>query len=340
MNFETMDLQKFCKENEITIHYKGSGGFPSEHAFRAISNVDKKFVCSVSVYPISNEEYGGFNDPANPIYVNIKMAELLSKFGEEHQIPFLKRSMQVFYTGIEQFIDIKNSDYIFCDETLSLLYELFFINRRNNLHNKVLIVLEDRWFENNLIDKIYKECIDITSERLTVIIFQILYTLASIHITYPSFRHNDLDAADIMINDVVTDNKDYTYFIGNHKFVVPNVGVQIGLTNFHFSCIKDLVENNKVNNEWCARLGISSKENKYYDIHHFFNTFLRPIYSKALSRMAQEETVNFMHRVVPEKYRNGSKYVHKRGRILVNTEYSTPYDVIMKDPLFEKYRFR
>ena len=75
-------------------------------------------------------------------------------------------------------------------------------------------------------------------------------------------------------------------------------------------------------------------------MHYFFNTLIsKRFFPQFYEGGAPAEIIEFVHRIIPEKYRNGSEYVNKKGRIQVDTEYLTPYKVIMKDPLFEKYRF-
>jgi len=50
-----------------------------------------------------------------------------------------------------------------------------------------------------------------------------------------------------------------------------------------------------------------------------------------------QEAKDFVDRIVPNKYKEG-RYVHKRGRILINDEYFTPDEILKKDPFFEDFR--
>jgi serine/threonine protein kinase len=109
------------------------------------------------------------------------------------------------------------------------------------------------------------------------IIFQILSVLAIIQNKYPGFRHNDMKANNILIHNIDIDetNKKYLYKINQQQYIVPNIGFQIKLWDFDFACIPGIVNNSKVEAEWTNKINIKPEQNKYYDIHYFFNTLIR-----------------------------------------------------------------
>ena len=140
------------------------------------------------------------------------------------------------------------------------------------------------------------------------------------------------------------------------NFYIPNINLQIKIWDFDFACIDGIIENNKVNADWTRRMNITKKENKYYDMHYFFNTLISKRFFPQFYESVPQPIIDFIHRIIPLEFRgyrqhvkkNGIKYkyginydyVNKKGRIQVDTEFTTPYKIIMEDPLFEKYRFK
>ena len=49
------------------------------------------------------------------------------------------------------------------------------------------------------------------------------------------------------------------------------------------------------------------------------------------------EIKDFINRVVPDNYKTGED-ISERGRLLIDTEYTTPDILLKTDPLFDKYR--
>ena len=117
---------------------------------------------------------------------------------------------------------------------------------------------------------------------------------------------------------------------------MPNIGFQIKLWDFDFACIPGIVNNSKVESEWTTKINITPHQNRYYDVHYFFNTLTRKGFFPEFWTKPEipEKVKEFVNRVVPEKYRGG-KTVSEKGRILVNDEYLTA-DEILKNDLFFK----
>ena len=106
--------------------------------------------------------------------------------------------------------------------------------------------------------------------------FQIIFTLAVIHKKYPGFRHNDLKANNILLQ-ISTKPKIPQYFqyqYENKTYRVPDIGVQVRLWDFDFSCIPDIINNQKVDAKWTNNINVKAEPNRYYDIHYFFATLL------------------------------------------------------------------
>lgn len=120
-----------------------------------------------------------------------------------------------------------------------------------------------------------------------VCLFQISYTLAVIQEVYPSFRHNDLSLANILVKKA--SNHGYTkYNFLNKEFYVPNLGFCCLITDFDYSNINGRIDNFKVMDCYMSRpnLKISCYTDKTYDLSTFVNFMryaLHGRYSKTFS---------------------------------------------------------
>lgn len=138
----------------------------------------------------------------------------------------------------------------------------------------------------------------------TVVIFQLLFTLAQIHHKYPGFIHGSLSCDNILaipryVN--VPNTCRYRYSICGYNFYIPNINMQIAITNFDDATTG---ENNK-------------SIDQYYDLYIFFN---------GLKQISMPEKIrSFIDRTMPSK--------------ILKLRYATPREIILNDPLFEKYRF-
>ena len=171
------------------------------------------------------------------------------------------------------------------------------------------------------------------------IFYQFLSVLAIIQAKYPSFRHNDLKGNNLLINIIDMSKKKYKYVINGQIYIVPNIGFQIKLWDFDFACIPSLVNNSKVESEWTNKINITPQQNRYYDIHYFFNTLTRKGFFPEFNTAPEipGNVKEFVTRIVPSKYESG-KYVSERGRILVNDEYLTPDEILKNDKFFKIMR--
>ena len=181
-----------------------------------------------------------------------------------------------------------------------------------------------------------------TLRQWKVIFFQILYTLARIHEKYPNFKHNDMKANNVLVQLTNLPSDDFfNYNLDNYKFLIPNVNISVKVWDFDFACIDGIVNNNKVNSDWTNKMNITSKRNRYYDMHYFFNTLInKRFFPQFYEGGVPPEIVEFVHRIIPNEYRNGSKYVNKKGRLQIDVEFTTPYKIIMTDVLFDKYKHK
>lgn len=343
INKKIVDVKKLFNSMNIKLKYLKSG--TTGHTFKAISRLNKNTTFAVKVCAYPKDDYGGMNQVSRPENAELRMLKLLSYFVIKKCTPHFVLPFFTFRTSITNFIKVPKN-IIDLDDEKNEMYKKFIDRYRDGELEDFVSVLVSEWCNGgDLLDYIRKNYATITLKHWIVIIFQVLFTLAKVHEIYPAFRHNDMKANNILVQltDIKKDRPEcrYCYKFDSVKFFIPNINLQIKIWDFDFSCIDGIIENNKVNSDWTKKINITKKENKYYDMHYFFNTLIsKRFFPQFYEGGVPQEIVEFVHRIIPEKFRNGSKYVNKKGRIQVDTEYTTPYKVIIEDPLFEKYRFQ
>jgi hypothetical protein len=344
LNKKVIDVKKLFTSMDVKLIYLKSGA--NGHTFKAVSTIDKNvaFAVKVVAYP-KEESYGGINKMDRPENAELRMIKLLSYFVVNRITPHIVLPVATFNTSITDFIRIPENIINLKDEKNDM-YRKFVEKYHEHEFEDLVSVLVSEWCKGgDLLDYIRKNYQIMKLETWRNIFFQLLYTLSQIHKKYPKFRHNDLKANNVLVQltDIKCANQNcsqYRYNTENYGFVVPNINLQIQIWDFDFACIDGVINNAKVNSDWTHKINITSKENKYYDMHYFFNTLINKRFFPQFYEegAVPQEIIEFIHRVIPLKFRNGGKFVNKKGRIQVDTEYTTPLRTICEDPLFKKYR--
>jgi hypothetical protein len=312
------------------------------HTFKGkipIEGSDDEFNYAVKIvaYP-KKEKYGDIYDSSRPENAELMMLKLLSYFVVKKQTPHIVLPIGTFNSNIKQFVNLAKDGYIEQDnKRYSDFIERY---NKNEYFDEVSILISEWANRGDLLDFIKRHYKKFTPIYWKVIFFQILSTLAVIQSKFPSFRHNDMKANNILIHKISKKKtKDFTYTVVKQSYRVPNIQYQIKLWDFDFACIPGIVNNSKVESEWTKAINVTPNRNRYYDMHYFFNTLIRKgFFPQILTDEAvPQETKDFVNRIVPKKYQCG-KDIHKRGRILINDEYLTPDDVLKSDPYFEEFR--
>ena len=342
LNKKIMDVRELFISLNVKLKYLKSG--TTGHTFKAISKIDRNVAFAVKICAYPKDDYGGMNNLSRPENAELRMLKLLSYFVIKKCTPHFVLPIGTFNTSITNFVRVPKNIIDLTDEK-NEMYRKFIERYNEGEFEDFVSVLISEWCNGgDLLDYIRKNYTTMTLKHWVVIIFQILFTLALIHQKYPAFRHNDMKANNILVHitDIKKDqpNCRYRYNIGDIKFIIPNINLQIKIWDFDFACINGIIENNKVNSDWTKKINITKKENKYYDMHYFFNTLIsRRFFPQFYDGGVPLEIIEFIHRIIPERFRNGSKHVNKKGRIQIDNEYTTPYKVIREDHLFKKYRF-
>jgi hypothetical protein len=338
LNKKIHDFNKAISQIGGDLMYIKSG--TTGHTFKGVINGENdsyNYAVKVVAYP-KKEKYGGIHDAKRPENAELMMIKLLSYFVINKQTPHIVLPIGTFNTNIKPFIDIVNNEKVIDKQNEK--YKSF-VERyeHGDYYGKVSILISEWANRGDLLDFIRKNYRKFKLLHWKVFFFQILSVLAIIQYKFPSFRHNDMKANNILVHKISKTNTSFTYKVVGKTYIVQNIGYIIKLWDFDFACIPGIVNNNKVSSDWTKAINVTPQQNRYYDIHYFFNTLIKKGFFPQFmtEKCIPQEAKDFVDRIVPNKYKEG-RYIHKRGRILVNDEYYTPDEILKKDPFFEEFR--
>ncbi len=334
-----IDFGKAISELGGKLLYIKSGS--TGHTFKGVHpppNDENKqpYAVKIVAYP-KKENYGDMYNIKRPENTELLMIRLLSYFVINKQTPHIVLPITTFNTSIKPFLNLTKSNIV-----NNKKFEQFVEKYEKGEYYQNVSILVSEWANGgDLLDYIRKNYKTMKTKHWRTIFFQILSVLSIIHAKYPSFRHNDMKANNILIHNIDVDenNKKYLYKINQQHYIVPNIGFQIKLWDFDFACIPGIVDNSKVEADWTNKINITPEQNRYYDIHYFLNTLTRKGFFPEFNTAPEipEKVKEFVKRIVPEKYESG-KLVSDRGRILVNDEYLTPDEILKNDKFFKIMR--
>lgn len=332
-----LDFNKTIKELGGKLLYIKSGS--TGHTFKGVhpeDSANNSYAVKIVAYP-KKENYGDLFNAKRPENAEILMIKILSYFVRNNQTPHIILPITTFNTSIKPFINLPKNNIV-----NNKRFDLFVKRYKKGDYYENVSVLISEWANSgDLLDYIKKNYKSFQLKQWRTIIFQILSVLAIIHAKYPSFRHNDLKANNILINEIDSSNtaSKFQYKINGQSFVVPNIGFQIKIWDFDFACIPGLVDNNKVDADWTSKINVNPVKNRYYDLHYFFNTFTKKGFFPEFwtDECIPVKIRDFVQRILPDKYRKGPK-VSDRGRILVDDEFLTPDEILKTDKLFKSMR--
>jgi len=330
---------------KLTYVKSGSTG----HTFRAISSCSNNetidYAVKIVAYP-KRENYGNMYDITRPENAELLMLTVLSYFVKNKHTPHIVLPICTFNTSIKPIIKLPKE----CVNNNKKFEQFVQRYEKKEYYDKLSVLISEWVNGGDLLDYVRKNYRTFKIKHWRVLFFQIISVLAVIQAKYPSFRHNDLKANNILVQLIETSkdkNNMYKYKINGNKYIVPNVGFQIKIWDFDFACIPGIVDNAKVSAEWTSKINITPEQNRYYDIHYFFNTFYRKGFFPEFftSEFIPDKVKEFVNRVVPNEFRDydpesTNNKVHERGRLLVNVEYITPDDILKNDIFFSKMRVK
>ena len=347
---EIHDITNIIDKIGGTLKYFKSG--TTGHTFRGIemdnnNNIIYEYAVKVVPYSIK-DKYGSALDTRRPENAELMMIKLLSYFVVKEITPHIVLPIGTFDTDITHFTDLIEKGFITKGDTKSKnnSYKKYceFVSRykKGEFYNEVSILISEWADKGDLSSFIKKYYQNFTTLHWKVIFFQIISTLAVIQFKYPTFRHNDLKANNILVTKSNKTVPSYTYTVSSNEYDVPNIGYQIKLWDFDFACIPGIVDNMKVliSCPWSRKINVGLAQNRYYDIHFFFNTLVRKqgFFPELMdSDVIAQEVKDFNLSIVPKEYQEGNT-VSEGGRILHNMEYVIPSDILKNNPFFAEFR--
>lgn len=356
LNKRKIDIFALCIEIGAKLTYicSGATGLTFKGEIYNDNNLIYEFAMKVAAYP-KHEAYGDITCIARPENAEIMMLRVLSYFVINKQTPHIILPIITFYSSIKYFISLSKYGYHKpisnkptdkdIEEKIkhnAERYEEFVAQyEKGKLNDTVSILLSEWANKGDFLDYTKKRYKNFKLIHWKVFFFQILSVLAIIQSKYPSFRHNDLKANNVLIHKISKKNNDkhWIYYVCGKKYNVTNIGYQLKLWDFDFASIEGVVDNIKVHQKWTTEQNITSKQNKYYDMHYFFNTLIKFIEEIITDKKhVPHEVPEFINEVVPEKFRTGTRVNKKKGRLLVDVEYTTPQKVLETSKFFEIFR--
>jgi serine/threonine protein kinase len=334
-----IDFSKAIKDLGGKLLYIKSGS--TGHTFKGVytlpNDEDKpNYAVKVVAYP-KKENYGDMFDIKRPENAELLMIKTLSQFIITKQTPHIILPITTFNTSIKPFISLPKDNIV-----NNKKYDQFVEKYKKGEYYGNVSVLISEWADGgDLLDYIKKHYTTMKTKHWRSIFFQLLSVLAVIQNKYPGFRHNDLKANNLLIQKILVseEHNKFKYKINGQIYIMPNIGIMLKLWDFDFACIPGIVNNSKVDAEWTTKINVIPEQNRYYDIHYFFNTLTKKGFFPEFweNNNVSDQVKEFVKRVVPDKYAKGDN-VADRGRLLIKDEYLTPDEILKNDPFFKVMR--
>lgn len=340
---ELHDMTNVINNMGGTLQYwkSGTGG----HTFKGIEldkdgNTLYEYAVKVVAYSIK-DKYGSMYDTRRPENAELLMIKLLSYFIVKRKTPHIVLPIGTFDTKIHNFTNLIEDDYV--DKDNEKYNEFIAKYNKGEYYDDVSILISEWANRGDLSDFIRKNYLKFTPIHWKVIFFQLISTLAVIQSKFPTFRHNDLKPNNVLVTKISTNITNFSYKVVGDFYSIPNIGYQIKMWDFDFACIPGIVDNKKVmiSNKWSRGINVGVTQNRYYDIHYFFNTLIkRGFFPEIITdQRIPREVKEFIRSVVPPEYQIGNS-VSKGGRILHNMEYTTPVDILRTNPYFAEFKVK
>jgi hypothetical protein len=333
LNKRLKDFFSVVKEIGCKLYYIKSG--TTGHTFQGISrDGSTQYAFKVTPFP-KRDYYGQRHDIRRPENAELLMIKTLSYFVVNKQTPNINLPITIFDTSIKPFVNLINEGEQFKENKMFKKFVKRY--KKKELHNHVSILVSEWANRGDFLAFVRNNYSKFKETHWKAFLFQIISVLAVIQSKYPDFRHNDMKANNILVQKIAPESVFYRQELSGVEYHVPYVGYQLKLWDFDFACIPGTVDNAKVGAKWTSDINVLPEQHRYYDLHYFFNTIVRFFPEMETSSKIPEEVKKFIGRVVPKKYKTG-KFVHERGRLLVDDEYTTPDEVLKLDPYFDEYR--
>ena len=329
---KTINFYNVINRLNSKLIYIKSGAYGNTFKGIVTDNNDEEvmsFAVKIVAYP-KKDGYGSMYNVTRPENAEICMLKLLSYFVIKNQSPHIILPICTFNTSIKPFLTLQDEEIVAADNQK---YTDFIKNYNEGAYFETVSVIISEWANRGdlsmFLKKHYKK---LELIHWQCIFFQIISTLAIIQSKYPSFRHNDMKANNILISKTDVCNKKLLYKVNKKEYILPSIGYCTYLWDFDFACIPGVVENSKVYQEWTKKINITSKKNQYYDVHYFFCTLIFKGFLPEIMTdpVVPTEVRKFINWIIPEEFRpaHSSGKVNKRCRLLVDDELFRPVDIL------------
>lgn len=306
----------------------GSGSYGKAYGVCSPKKVCKQFDAFVkqtlmySIKEIKYMDYLTYNtnldNPDRYENSDIRMLQFLSSFVTQHATPHINMPIMTWVCIPAVHLHEKHQEELLPKRYIvSEMAEYGDLGQFISLHCK-------KWQESEVIWK--------------VIFFQLLYTLAVIHIYFPNFLHNDLSPSNILVRPTNTsltftesaENTTYfEYHLKDNTYYIPDLGFQLLLWDFDFSTIAGKIDNDKVLYMISENVNLTMHKNRYYDIAMFFNR-IKLYYEHYFP----DEITDWLH----DKVINNN-FVTLGERVVEAIEYTTPLKLI-EDGFFDNFKLK
>ena len=111
----------------------------------------------------------------------------------------------------------------------------------------ISVELREHYFKMDTLQNIFNDVsYNIIDDDIYILIFQVLHTLAIIQERYPTFKHNNLDLKNIYCYLKEKNSSTYEYKLDGNTFIIPNIGLEIKITNFEEANILNEIDNESI----------------------------------------------------------------------------------------------
>jgi len=156
-----------------------------------------------------------------------------------------------------------------------------------------------------------------TDFQAKVVLFQVVWTLAVIQRRYPTFRHNDLSLANLLV--VAAPETGVTQYIWDDRvYSIPNIGYQVVLWDFNLSTIGGQIHNYNASIVQNYNSGCSHLPNQYIDLSKILH-YLR------FERVSGPEFLEFLDRVMP----TDPGYYGRFQSLVTEIQWVTPAELLL-----------
>jgi len=243
---KTLDFYNIINRLNSRLIYIKSGAYGN--TFKGIITNDNdeeimSFAVKMVAYPKKNG-YGSMYNITRPENAEICMLKLLSYFVIKGQTPHLILPIATFNTSIKPFLSLQDDDIVSKENQK---YTEFIKNYNEGIYYETVSIVISEWANRGDLSMFLKKHYQkLKLIHWQCIFFQIIFTLAIIQSKYPSFRHNDLKANNILISKVDACNKLLLYKVSNKEYILTAIGYGVYLWDFDFACITGIIDNSKV----------------------------------------------------------------------------------------------